>query len=234
MKRIILLLTILATSLFAQVTIDTATVTYNDNVTRIYGRATFVETPNADEYTIGFLFGESYNDLSYVPMGSYTWDNAIKQLTFWTDLTNLDIGSKDYYTPYIQPKHQVRKFLVGGDGEDIVCEPIISSASGTLRGEIDEQLTFSVTMEDREESCSYNYQWSYKLATEVETYDTVETVIYTTISYTYPEEWTNVGTNSTEWTTPKLKSIHDRAMVRIRAYNSYGEDFRQGTIRVTE
>lgn len=242
MKRVIILLVIFLglaywSSTFAQVTIDTATVQYNDNTTRIYGRATFVNTPSADEYKIGFLFGESYNDLNFIPMGSYSWNGTLKQLTFWTDLTNLEVDSKDYYTPYIQPKHQIRKFLVGGDGEDLICEPVIESASGTLRGSVGEQLTFSVTMEEREESCSYNYQWQYKLATEVEVYDTTSLeplTIDTTLTYEYPENWNNIGTNSSEWTTPILNLNHNMALVRVVVSNTSGEAIKQGKIQVSE
>lgn len=239
--KIILVILLATINLFAQITIDSATVIVTDNMTRMYGRATFANTPSASEYTIGFLFGESYNDLNYVPMGDYSWNGTDMQLTFWTDITNLELSSKHYYTPYIQPNSQVRKFEIDGtDGEkeDIVCEPVIESASGTLRGDIGEQLTFSVTMENREEECSYNYQWAYRLATEVENYDTtfnesMEVVgIDTSFSYTYPESWTNTGTNSSEWTTPALQAQYNRAQVRVRAYNSFGEDFKHGTIIV--
>ena len=174
MKKLIVLL-FLATTLFAQVKIDSATVIISDNVSKLYGRATFTETPSANDYDIGFLFGESYNELNYIPMGGYVWNDSLKQLTYWTEITNLDINSKHFYTPFIQPKAQIRKFAVDSEGEkeDIVCEPVIESASGTLSGQVGETLTFSVTMESREESCSYNYQWSYKLATESEVYDTI-------------------------------------------------------------
>lgn len=228
MKTIIINL-LLTISLIAQVSIDSSKSFKQDNTTRLYGYATFVNVPSADDYNVGFLFGESYSDINFIPMGDYSWNNTTKQLTFWTDVTNLAVSSKHYFHAYIQPKASISKFEVEGEGwlTDIVCEPVISSASGTLTGAVGETLTFTLTMEERDETCSYNFQWAYTLASDSLDADS-NTVYY------YPNDWSNIGTNQNSWTTPSLILAYDRAKVRCIVSNSSGEDSIQGTIRVTE
>lgn len=239
MKKLIILIMILfCVSIFAQVSIDSTNAITSGNTITLYGYSTFVTTPSAEDYDVGFLFGTSYNDLNYIPMGDFSWNQSTLQLTHWTTVTNLELTSKHYYTPYIQPKSAISKFEVDGtDGweNDIICEPVIESASAnkSMTQPIGETITFNVTVEQKEETCSYNYQWEYKLATEITTYDTVETVIDTVLSYTYPESWSNIGENLNEWETPALQNNFHYAKVRCRVYNSSGEDISiEGLIKI--
>ena len=85
MKTIILMI-LMALPVLSQVTLDSAKAKYVGNaVTELWGRATFIETPSAGDYDIGFLFGEDRENYSTtVPMGSYTWNSTLKQLTWMT------------------------------------------------------------------------------------------------------------------------------------------------------
>jgi len=209
--KILISLIIFCSVLFGQVSVDSTKVEYSDNTTTLTGYATFVTTPDPSDYRAGFLRGTSYNDLEYIPMGSYSWNNSTKQLEVVTTITNSDVGNKYYYSLYIQPLAAISKYEVGGSGElpNIVCEPVISSQSAnkSLTQPIGETITFTIIMEEIED-CSYNFEWQYLLDGQ--------------------ENWNVIANNNTgEWTTPSLQAAFNNAKVRCRIYNDSGETYSQ-------
>ena len=214
--RIIIFL-LLTISIFGQVSIDSAKVTCNNNVYTLEGYATFIGTPSADDYKIGFLYGPDYSDIYYIPMGSYEWNAGTKQLKIMTEITNPTFGAKYYFTPYIQPKAAVAKFHADGQNgikPDIICDPvIIAQGHDGLNKLVGEQIEFFVEIEEKE-GCSVNYQWQYKLE---------------------GGEWQATGQNSSTYTTPALQLNFNNAKVRCRVYNDAGESYSgTATIKVTQ
>jgi len=239
--RTLLILFILTITTFAQVIVDSSKITINGNITRVTGWATFINTPTPDDYDVGFFWGVNYDDLNYIPMGDYSWSAINTQLTFWTDVTNLPEEGKYYYAPWIMPKSLIGKFEVGSGG-NIICEPVIEYATGKLNAEVGEQITFTVYVTEYEDiSCSYNYAWSYMLATLEEVYDSNyidinppldSLVIDTTVVYNYPETWTDLAETTNSYTTPTLDISYHKARIRCRVYNGYGEAIRIERINV--
>lgn len=240
MKTIILII-LLALPISAQVTLDSARAKYVGNwVTELWGRATFVETPSAEDYDIGFLFGEERDNYSStVPMGSYTWNGALKQLTWMTQLTNLPADGKYYFAPYVLPVKTISKFKVTdviGWIPDIFQEPeIVSDLPQKITGIEGETVTFTIYAEGEQ----LGYEW-YRRTINI---DSTVQYIYNEIgeiidsSYTYQYSWNTPvkinGQTTSEYTTPNLSMTWDGWKVFVRVSNALGEAIsRQCLLRI--
>lgn len=100
----------LTITILGQVSLDSARVKYaGDSVYELWGRATFIETPDAADYKVGFVWGENAGNLTFAPMGIYWWNNTLKQLTWKTQLVNLPEGEY-VVAPQIMPKNVIITF----------------------------------------------------------------------------------------------------------------------------
>ena len=241
MKKILLSFLLLTGLALPQVSLDSAAAKYtNADVLELWGRATFVETPSAGQYDIGFIMGNGRENLSFAPMGSYTWNNSLKQLTWVTELANVRLGSKLYFAPQIIPKNVKSKVVITGEVgwlDDIYQEPYIEwNLPRQLIGEIDSTVTFEWNVSGN----TITYEWFRRTVNVDSTvgylYDSLGVVIDS--FYTYDYSWNDPvkinGQTQASFVSPPLQWGWDGMKVFSIATGSIGDPItsRQCLLRI--
>jgi len=184
-----------------------ATITYaGSNVTELYGLATFINTPSASDYEIGFIYGENRDNLTFAPMGTFSWDGSSKQLTWMTQLTNLEIDKKFYFAPQVIPVKTISKFKVTntvGWIDDLYQEPFLEfDLPRRVTGDIDSTVTFTWQVS----GANISYKWYRRTVN-------VDSTLQADSSYTYQFSWNAPvkinGETGAIFTSPALSSAWD-------------------------
>jgi len=217
MRKLILLLIIFSTSLFAQPKSEKVVIKkIANNVielrAKLYGNFKELEGLTKAErtiylgenYSVGFLF-ENYRQLGWEipqkPMGDHKFRenlNGKDTLIIITDLTNAPIGVNYYVETYFKPKSEKYKFrldgteAIGDKLQDFLCEVADVRIDKKMFADKNDTVTVtsSVTME---EGCSQTLTYNWKFRTYNQVIDTIATDTYDT-SYVY-SAWKNWNSN---------------------------------------